>query len=176
MRASNRRVLDASARIDSPKDRKAKLQCQTILKCDSPRMGALLSSIKMALRFWLQVNSNSLRRGSPRQPRIRWDLQSRTTIPAFGRRSSMRRRHSVKRRLFQGPGESTATAGLGPEAKRRRKLYLCFHRRSLRNDTVLGEAPQRDEKFPRQGHDHDLRHAAFRPSYPLTEPFRQRAV
>jgi len=36
MRASNRRVLDASARIDSPKDRKAKLQCQTILKCDSP--------------------------------------------------------------------------------------------------------------------------------------------
>ncbi|MGO9236095.1 MAG: hypothetical protein ACLP4V_19240, partial [Methylocella sp.] len=36
MRASNRRVLDASARIDSPKDRKAKMQCQTILKCDSP--------------------------------------------------------------------------------------------------------------------------------------------
>ena len=29
-------VLDASAEIDSPKDRKAKLQCQTILKCDSP--------------------------------------------------------------------------------------------------------------------------------------------
>jgi hypothetical protein len=38
MRASNRRVLDASARIDSPKDRKAKLQCQTILKCDSPEV------------------------------------------------------------------------------------------------------------------------------------------
>jgi hypothetical protein len=42
MRASNRRVLDASARIDSPKDRKAKLQCQTILKCDSPASKASL--------------------------------------------------------------------------------------------------------------------------------------
>ena len=54
---------------------------------------------------------------SPRQPGIRWDLQSRTTSPALARRSSVRRRHSVKRRLFQGPGESMATGGLGPEAK-----------------------------------------------------------
>ncbi|MGO9236039.1 MAG: hypothetical protein ACLP4V_18940, partial [Methylocella sp.] len=42
MRASNRRVLDASARIDSPKDRKAKMQCQTILKCDSPAPGPII--------------------------------------------------------------------------------------------------------------------------------------
>ena len=32
------------------------------------------------------------------QPRIRWDLRSRTMIPAFGRRSSLRRFHSEKRR------------------------------------------------------------------------------
>jgi hypothetical protein len=62
MRASNRRVLDASARIDSPKDRKAKLQCQTILKCDSPGqtigwyrldqgVGAIVGAL-LVLFFW----------------------------------------------------------------------------------------------------------------------------
>ena len=142
----------------------------------SPSYGGFIVKHRIALRFRSQANSNSLRRGSPRQPRIRWDLQSRTMIPAFGRRSSVRRRHSVKRRPYQGPGESTATAGLGPEAKRRRSSFLCFHRRSLRNDAVLGETPQCDEKFARQGHDHDLRHAPFRPRHPLAEPFRQRAA
>ena len=80
--------------------------------------GGFVVNHRFVLRFRSRVNSNSPRRGSPRQPRIRWDSQSQTTIPAFGKGSSARRR-TVKRRLFQGPGQSTAATGLGPEAKRR---------------------------------------------------------
>src|SRR6202030_634028 len=55
-----------------------------------PRMRAL----KSRSDFRSRVNSDVRDRGNSCQPRIRWDSQSRTMIPAFGRGSSKRRLQS----------------------------------------------------------------------------------
>jgi hypothetical protein len=47
--------------------------------------------VEVKLRFPISGELRFSRQGSICQPRIRWDLRSRTMIPAFGRRSSLRR-------------------------------------------------------------------------------------
>ena len=47
--------------------------------------------VEVKLRFSISGELRFSRQGSICQPRIRWDLRSRTMIHAFGRRSSVRR-------------------------------------------------------------------------------------
>ncbi len=83
-------------------------------------------------------------------------LRSQTTIPAFGRRSFLRRVHSSQRH----PHGSSVFCGdrqplTGIEAKLKR--ILCrLHLRPLRNDAILDVTPQGDEQLTGQRHDHDF--------------------
>ena len=117
-----------------------------------------------------------LRDGCPRQPRIRWDLQSPTTIPVFGKKFRAAAPTLQNGALFRVLGDRRRQPTFDRKGSDDERALCRPHHRSFRNYAVLRVTPQRNEKLTGQSHDHHLRHPPPRSAHTRIEPYRKFAL